>query len=284
MRRVLLFLALTGMVAGPAQAQWIIPFDAEFVEASHTNDVALLRAFLAKQSDVNRSGKDKTAFLQAAAYWGSTNAVQMLLDRGAKLEMQDQDGRTALHYAAIFNRCEMPSSFEEKEFAGFQLGKLRACEQLLKKGAQVNTTDKRGNTPLHWATTLRFWETVPGTTTEICALLLAHGADVSAANSLGETPLHLAAQFQLTNVCARLLEKGAKPNAKDNEGRTALHHALEAWYDHSTMIPLVELLLKAGADVNAQDAQGETVLDHARQLSFKEKDQLIAVLSKQQKK
>lgn len=204
MRPLCLVFALIGLATVPARAQWTIPFDAEFVKASRTNDLTSLRAFLAKRSDVNLTGRNKTTFLQAAAYWGSTNAVQMLIERGAKLELRDQDGRTALHYAAIFNACEMLYQFEEGEFERLQLGKLRACEQLLKNGAQVSARDNEGNTPLHWATTLKFWSLVPNAAHGICGLLVAYGAEINATNSLGETPLHLAAEFTLTNVCARL--------------------------------------------------------------------------------
>ncbi len=77
--------------------------------------------------------------------------AKLLLDHGAKLDLADTNGMTALHYAA------------RNEDA------LEVAEVIIKAGADVNTKDKSGRTPYDHATErLRL---------EMKALLKANGAD-----------------------------------------------------------------------------------------------------------
>ena len=57
-------------------------------------------------------------------------------------------------------------------------GNLRLAGLLLSKGANPNTRDVNGNTPLHLANA---WQ--------VTAQLLRHGADVSAVNKAGESSI-----------------------------------------------------------------------------------------------
>jgi ankyrin repeat protein len=250
---------------GSVHAQWIIPFDARFIKASQEDDVNKVKSFLDKQPDINAPGKEATTFLQAAAYWGRTNAVQLLIEKGAKLDLRDQNGQTALHYAAIFNYCEMLSD-SPPELQKLQAGKKNACQLLLQAGAAVDAKAHEGNTPLHWAVTLRHWHPAPTVVQDICALLIAKGAEVNATNSLGETPLHLAAKYSLTNVCAFLIAKGVDVNRRDRDGQTPLHRAMDSQWadpDRVAMKTTADILIQAGAEINATDQDGNTALHWA---------------------
>lgn len=86
---------------------------------------------------------------------------------------------------------------------------------LLNKGADINTKDRRGNTPLHLAVGHGF--------TAICELLLEYGANVNAKCDDDETPLHRAALVGWTEICKLLLDHGADVNDKDKEGNTPLY-------------------------------------------------------------
>jgi len=50
------------------------------------------------QVDVKSSGKSA---LQVASHQGYVDIVQLLLKANANLQLQDEDGDTALHYAAF---------------------------------------------------------------------------------------------------------------------------------------------------------------------------------------
>ena len=131
------------------------------------------------------------------------------------------------------------------ECIGLNLYQMTAF--FLKHGANPNTADADGSFPLHKAAVL--------CRTETAALLLDHGADINARDNTGETPLHAAAAAGKTATETLLLERGADINARDNTGETPLHAAVAAGEtDFAT------LLLDHGADVDAADIKGRTPL------------------------
>ena len=90
---------------------------------------------------------------------------------------------------------------------------------LLQKGADPNSRDGRGNTPLLVAVTVGASDLVP--------ILIAGKANVNLANQSGETPLIRAVQRRDLNSVAALLKAGANPDQPDNlAGRSARDYAL----------------------------------------------------------
>lgn len=88
---------------------------------------------------------------------------------------------------------------------------------LLTLGANPNTADKNGVTPLMLASQLGF--------TEGIEMLAQKGARVDASNDAGETPLILAVHRRDTPMLRILLAAGANPDRSDNSGRTARDYA-----------------------------------------------------------
>ena len=89
---------------------------------------------------------------------------------------------------------------------------------LIAKGANVNSHDGRGVTPLQLAVTLGFAEGVE--------LLVSQRARVDEPNSEGETPLISAVHRRDTALMRVLLKAGANPDRADNSGRSARDYAL----------------------------------------------------------
>ncbi|PNX76560.1 26S proteasome non-ATPase regulatory subunit 10-like protein, partial [Trifolium pratense] len=81
---------------------------------------------------------------------------------GADVNIKNNGGRTALHYAA-------------------SKGRMKIAEKLISHNAKINIKDKVGCTPLHRAASTG--------NSELCEFLIEEGADVDAVDRAGQTPL-----------------------------------------------------------------------------------------------
>ena len=134
------------------------------------------------------------------------------------------------------------------------LGQLDTVRVLVDAGADLDAPDKAfGFTPLHAA--------VEQGQTEVVRLLVAAGADLDARGGVFEfTPLHMAARYGRTEIARLLIEAGADPTAFARTGFTPLHVAVD--HDHEEF---VRLLIETGVDPDAHDsASGFTPLALAR--------------------
>ena len=208
------------------------------------------------------SGQD--ALIHAATEGKQQNLRLFLTHRASPLT-RDENGWTALHYAAGAGHAE-------------------CVYHLLKAGAPVNAaTEEEYFTPLHLA--------VQGNHAHCVQQLLRNGADVHCTNICGQTPLSAAAEEGRVE-CLRLilhtspdlpepalnkamqiaveeghaeclqmlLRHGGAPSARNEDGLPLLCQA--AFYGQ---IDCLEMLLEHGAPMNETDAQGHTPLYHATQ-------------------
>src|SRR4051812_35591867 len=143
------------------------------------------------------------------------SAASRLMTEGAGVNVRDQEGATALAWAAVRNNVPV-------------------AEMLLKAGADPNLMNDSGIGPLYLS--------IANGSPAMSALLLKKGADPNLAREDGETPLMLAARLGQTEVAKMLLDRGAKPNVRTTKfGQTAL-----MWGAGHPEI--VRLLLEHGAD------------------------------------
>ena len=77
-------------------------------------------------------------------------------------------------------------------------GAIEKVVELLNKGAEVNASETRSCSPLHFAAIEGY--------AEIASLLLKHGANVNAQDNTGLRPLHYAAWYGYTEVVKLLLD------------------------------------------------------------------------------
>ena len=129
-------------------------------------------------------------------------------------------------------------------------GYQRVMKLLVNAGADPNTRDENGKTPLDWAAEMEHQEAVK--------LLVEMGADPNARNEYGYTPLHWAARNGHQKAVKFLVDAGADPKAKDKNGQTSLHLAAKKGHQE-----VVELLVNEGADPNTRDEDGWTPLHWA---------------------
>lgn len=114
------------------------------------------------RNDMNEGDDHGFSPLHWACFAGRYNIVDMLLNRGARINATNMGDDTALHLAASH-------------------GHVDCVNLLLKNNADVNALNEHGNTPLHYAC---FWGY-----SEIAELLISHGAQANVANVDGETPI-----------------------------------------------------------------------------------------------
>jgi hypothetical protein len=151
----------------------------------------------------------------------------------------------------------MNGELDKKLLEAVRRGNAYKVIEFLREGANVNTRDEDGLTPLHYAASRGY--------VEVARLLLENGADVNAKNEHGITPLHFAASEGHADVARLLLERGADANARDEDGLTPLHNAAANGH-----LDVVKLLLEKGADPAIRSNGGWTPLDIARALGHAE--------------
>ena len=197
----------------------------------------------------------------------------LLLGDMSLVNVQDQDGKTPLHYFALL--------YSDREIRRQIQGDLKDMPRLfsilLHAGADLSIRDKDGNTALH--------DAVLGDDEETALLLVQAGADVDAVNNEGVTPFCFASLMGLPRVVSALLERGANPNVR-MEGITPLHMATgitltdrkpsgewesfgemltRTGRDGTDFLKVTKTLVEAGAEVNALRNKGKksTPLDMA---------------------
>ena len=152
---------------------------------------------------------------------------------------RDSDGRTALHKLALYD-----------------WGSLDDVKALIARGADVNATDKDGDTPLHLAA--MFGQTGKA------KYLVEKGAATQAVNKYGATPLHYAAERRRTDTALLgLLTAKAGADPLDKEGRTPLFRAVDADAPDT-----VKWLIENGASPDKAKADGELPLHRALTLDY----------------
>jgi len=123
-----------------------------------------------------------------------------------------------LLFAQIGQKQEMLSQSELLHRSAMP-GETAAIEMLLKLGADVNSPDQHGKTPLHDASLKGHVDTV--------RLLLDRGATIGARDEDGATPLHDAALGGSAKVIELLLGREADIYARDSKGLTPLDYVLK---------------------------------------------------------
>jgi ankyrin repeat protein len=238
--------------------------------------------------------------LHNAAWEGSADLVDLLIERGHPLDLVDPRYKaTPLGYA-IYD-CTVEKRHPEGEFgrvvkslieAGgpwdaleYPTGDARIDEVLLPRmhqrvdgaalfGEEATVTQLLGPSPAPDELTKALAGAAKGGHSALCRRLLAAGAAVNgAAGPHQVTPLMYAACSASHQTVALLLEHGANVEGKDVHGSTALHMAIR----HGADLETIELLLRSGASalIETPNEFGHTPLHIAHEKGREETLQLL---------
>ncbi|CAB0035784.1 unnamed protein product, partial [Trichogramma brassicae] len=174
--------------------------------------------------------------LHLAMNKGREKVAELLLRRGADLNLTNNKGLTPMHVIEMYSSCNLSKM-------------LFNVSGDIRHEAQIDVRDKNGNSPLHWALYRLRKPTAE--------MLLRNGANVNLTNDEGSTPLHIICQlknkgyhdyrlaelfFKVTDEINQLVQV----DVQDNEGRTPLQYAVA-----SLMPNTVDLLLNHGASLSS---------------------------------
>jgi ankyrin repeat protein len=257
---------LETLLAANADVDGVSEGKTALAEAAGRGDRASVEMLLAAKADVNV--EDGVA-AQAAAYRGHIDVLLRLLEEGPSEKTFQESTISAAaglqHDVVRLLAARMADPEEASSRAlwhmsgasGYSDEDVVAINRLLLElGADPNTTQSEGETPLMRAASDRRPEVVAG--------LLAGGANVNARCTCPQldhgdwTPLGLAITFSDLDTVERLIAAGADPNVRYREGDTPLILAARL-----PNVDMVRALLKAGADVNARGKDGDSALDIA---------------------
>jgi len=168
----------------------------EILSAIKNNDLEIIR----KIDDINNLlFNKKRTLLMIAVIHDKIDIVNFLLSKGSNIDIQDENGSTALHFA-----CNN--------------GNMELVKILVTNGANINIDDNYNSTPLHFAI-LR--------NEDIFKYLVENGADINKMTKLKTTPVHFAVFMNKLGIVKYLVQtKGVSINFKDMSGDTLLHLAV----------------------------------------------------------
>jgi ankyrin repeat protein len=166
-------------------------------------------------------------------------ALQSLLDHKADLNLQDNDGRTALIHAINHYHGE------------------KAAAALLKAGADAKLRDKSGNDALMYA--LRSTQILDSVISEI----IDQNPDPSLTDKDGNTHLLLAGKTGNFTAASQLLELSASPHQANKAGQRLIHFTAQ----HSPVYSqeptdFTEKLIALGVDATVCDNTGGNALHY----------------------
>lgn len=246
--------ALLGMGADPNNGfdlNFFYTNDTPLCHAIENNDEKIVELLVRFGADVNKHGVEGMTPLQFALKMNKLKAAKVLLDAGASLEIETAEvnhgdcleHNFAGHY--IGNFCRSVEAFEWLQQLGVDLtkhnkksplssfvdaGNIELVKKVLDIGADVNSTDEYGETPIFSA----IYDP------EIFYLLMEHGARLDVIAQDGKTVLHKAVEASLDEYSANkvaevidiILKQGGErgrenKRVKDTYGETPLDLAIK---------------------------------------------------------
>lgn len=220
--------------------------------------------------NVNIVDEANNYLIQYSILFNKKEIVSLLINKGAKLDIIDSDGRSILFIPIKFNFTDILELLLHFNSSSIGLNiidlkdkygdypihycllfnDIESFKLLLKNNVDLNLVNNDKLTPLHYS--------IYKKNIDIIKLIIENNINLDARTNTGETALHYACNFQLYDVVKLLLEKGADPNIQDYEHEiTPLMYCIILRNKK-----FIEILLKYKADINLQDYYGNSPLHY----------------------
>ena len=188
--------------------------------------IAVAKLLIGRGGDVNATDNDEQTPLYVAVKHQCDNypdfcvrGAEFLIDKGADVDAQEENGWTALSEAAWMSAHRL-------SVEGMAESLNKVARALIRAGADPNIKDHDGATSLHDA--FGGWMVpVNEINLPLIKTLIDGGADVNAKREGGWTPLHDAVDVGALDGVEVLIDNGADVNAEDDDGQTPLQMARE---------------------------------------------------------
>jgi ankyrin repeat protein len=208
------------------------------VNYGYENQIQIINLLLEKGADVNIKTLDGRTPLHNAAEAANKNVVELLISKGAKVNVKNDSDCTPFFYAVVRGHKEI-------------------INLLLANGAEIDVKDRKAKIMLHSAASNGIKNLVD--------LMISKGADIITKSENGGTLLHSAAAGGLNELAQMMIEKDAKVNEKNLYSLTPLHLAAI-----NGKTKMVELLLANEANINIKSNNGKTSLHYAENAGNKD--------------
>jgi ankyrin repeat protein len=206
-------------------------YTAAMVAAQHGR-ADVLEILVAVGANLNVQNEEGTSALMTAAYFDHVDALKVIAPK-ANLDAQDTDGYTAAMMAA-------------------QKGHVEILKVLIENGANLDLQDARDYTAAMMAAEKGHVETLK--------VLIEKGANLDLQNAQGYSAVMLAAQYGKVETLKVLIEKGANLDLQNAQGYSAA--MLVAQYGK---VETLKVLSENGANLDLQNAQGYSAMMIAAQ-------------------
>ena len=199
------------------------------------NNIPMMEYLLRKGANIDEEDKQGKTALWIASSKGFDNTVDFLLENRAKVDVKGGPFKTTPLHVAALN------------------GHFLVVRTLVENGnADINAINYKGKTVLFYGAI--------SNNIEILEYLMRQGAKIDAVDNDGRTALWDASYFSYTEAVEFLLNNGADVEIKGQDGKTTLHFAAEEGH-----LSVVKILIEIGnANVNVQNNLGQTPLQLAK--------------------
>lgn len=162
--------------------------------------------------DAGTPGEGSGTALMVAIYFGHADCAKLLMNRGARHDLTDYDGRTPLHVAIYKNNDDL-------------------ALDILSRGVPVNTVNRSGNSPLH--------EALNRDDQGMSVALVQAGADWTVKDRWGAPAEDRAIAKQLHDVTAAIQYEKERPQ---REAAAAAEAAARAAQEYAAALATADTL------------------------------------------